>query len=567
MKKNKRLLYNMENLPDKYLEEVFENPVKKSRIHWKSAVLSAACVMLVFSIPVLMKKNSVKPDIPQESRVSNDTSCIQKTVNDVSGEMKVYIPDEDLLDWSVCSKEPKEFVYKYSDTNGYVKDGYYQVNFLKDKKFESQINEEIKEASDRLRTHYKDEYLAAAEESTYPETVDPSETSGIIVVPGVKNGYLEIILGYETPGTKNDFTCRNYDYLEMIRYDLVSQKKIESFSDYFIEGADQKKLLDIFDTVGCSGNALNPVDMKGYYPDEKLSGEDAVIFKNDEGKFRMIWSEWVDNFDKISNYLKPEELLDYSDILENVTPEESKIDVYRNVKCELSIDGNIGYAVILGPNCYMTEKEIREKNAEELKIYEAAFRYYLSDKQEKITDCILYIMDNTDDNFRCRNVFENPDVCLQNESKFERSMAEVNIVSGLNAENSENVFIDTDSYKGLGNRTDFFTEKGKEYVINYILENEIYKRPEDHSPENTTQKGSDKQNREEAEKYFNEVYWGEWENVSSAEGYASFFGFYHNDTMASAWIDVPFEMINEKYFDIEKYKEEQAKQKNDKQKK
>lgn len=123
---------------------------------------------------------------------------------------------------------PREYSVHYLWNESYKKrNGYYELDFLKDEGLQARINGDIRVAMDELRKHYKPEYA---------DTVD-----GISLKMSCRNGYLSLILGYfdDSAGTNVYMeTVLAYHHAETLTYDLIEGKKIERFSDLFFEGED-----------------------------------------------------------------------------------------------------------------------------------------------------------------------------------------------------------------------------------------------------------------------------------------------------------------------------------------
>ena len=123
---------------------------------------------------------------------------------------------------------PREYSVLYLWNESYKKrNGYYELDFLKDEELQARINGDIRAAMDELRKHYKPEYA---------DTVD-----GISLKMSCRNGYLSLILGYfdDSAGTNVYMeTVLAYHHAETLTYDLIEGKKIERFSDLFFEGED-----------------------------------------------------------------------------------------------------------------------------------------------------------------------------------------------------------------------------------------------------------------------------------------------------------------------------------------
>ncbi len=123
---------------------------------------------------------------------------------------------------------PREYSVHYLWNESYKKrNGYYELDFLKDEELQARINGDIRAAMDELRKHYKPEYA---------DTVD-----GISLKMSCRNGYLSLILGYfdDSAGTNVYMeTVLAYHHAETLTYDLIEGKKIERFSDLFFEGED-----------------------------------------------------------------------------------------------------------------------------------------------------------------------------------------------------------------------------------------------------------------------------------------------------------------------------------------
>ncbi len=71
MKKNEKLLYDLGDIPQKYIDKALDNPVIKAKTNWKKVAVLAACACAVFAVSLsfLLKNGSV--DITKEEKGDN----------------------------------------------------------------------------------------------------------------------------------------------------------------------------------------------------------------------------------------------------------------------------------------------------------------------------------------------------------------------------------------------------------------------------------------------------------------------------------------------------------------
>jgi len=156
-------------------------------------------------------------------------------------------------------EEKKDYYYSCPAFNDNLKlqDGYYFIEgVLKNTDLENKINEDIRQATDRLRENYSEKYI----DSLYNGKVyisgidDKSEAQGVGVQVICRNGMLSVLLAYACPEKLIFFgTCdfsrldesRNLviEHAETLNYDLVTGKRIERFSELLEEGKDWKSSL------------------------------------------------------------------------------------------------------------------------------------------------------------------------------------------------------------------------------------------------------------------------------------------------------------------------------------
>lgn len=91
MKKNVKLLYDLENIPDKYIEKALDTPVIKARIQWKKIALLAACAAIAISLPFII--NSSNMHLTKEN-ITNESKGDNSVLSNSQAEPKFYINDE-----------------------------------------------------------------------------------------------------------------------------------------------------------------------------------------------------------------------------------------------------------------------------------------------------------------------------------------------------------------------------------------------------------------------------------------------------------------------------------------
>ena len=230
--------------------------MKKNTRLRKTICLAAACLTLAASFTGcdLDTENVSSSDI-----LTEDTSIPAETSS---------LPDSN-------SALPESFefngIHSYLVINNYrfphysVEDGYYTIHFLADNDFQDKVNNDIKEAMQKISLSYNKDYLAEKDGPLYPHdwsaivnsvyNADEMEmANGIAIELICQNGYLSIALGYldsdgysESAKTqlKDEFYPERYwDIVETLNYDIINNKKIENFSELLCDGADASAVLN-----------------------------------------------------------------------------------------------------------------------------------------------------------------------------------------------------------------------------------------------------------------------------------------------------------------------------------
>lgn len=215
-----------------------------------AAVLTASVFMLTGCTELSSSEVVVKPDT---------TVPITEPVTEAVTEPVVTEPETVVrTDINQIRNKPEEQDdYRYSAPADFeecytVTDGYYQINFLKDKLFQDEINQDIKAAADELKKMSSDDYSSSAARSHSSEVIS---TGGIVADIICRNGFLSVMLeyGYYEPYAhvqaaaystllQNKQNVR-MDHVVTLNYELSTKNRIENFSDLFYNGTDAESCM------------------------------------------------------------------------------------------------------------------------------------------------------------------------------------------------------------------------------------------------------------------------------------------------------------------------------------
>lgn len=95
MKKNKRFLYDMENIPDRFLDEAENAPVVKKKIRWSTIISVAACLALIWAVPAGVSKIKISHNnIPGSPEVTSETDEVTEISEVSETELTTDISEE-----------------------------------------------------------------------------------------------------------------------------------------------------------------------------------------------------------------------------------------------------------------------------------------------------------------------------------------------------------------------------------------------------------------------------------------------------------------------------------------
>lgn len=221
MKKNKRLLDSVGNIPDRFIEEAFFGGIiKNGKRKWITVLAAAACLIGAIAVPatVLNSRNKIS---------DNDNSMVTTAVSETKPEVTEYVNESGTVTGTGPARA-EDYIpdRNYSRVKCKGLTGNNTVDFLKDKEFENTVNNDIRQAINKIK------------ESSFSIGISPrAEFSATII-----NGYMEITVmceGYE----HNHFETVEYiedyeDHCIILAYDIINGKRIEKFSDLFYEGEE-----------------------------------------------------------------------------------------------------------------------------------------------------------------------------------------------------------------------------------------------------------------------------------------------------------------------------------------
>jgi len=266
MKKDKRLLDSIGNIPDRFIEEAFFGSiVKTEKRKWITVLAAAACLIGAIAVPaaVLNSKNNVSDN--------NDNSMVTTAVSETG-------PD-DIYDYYNTSESEKMQIktvpfmgtgperpdgYEpdrvYSSVHCFLDeddDGYASVSFLKDKEFEKKINSDIREVIDNIisstdtGTNTEETRLPGYVYDIYDdidEVIDKAKIKHRLSdyyyydMSDIINGYMSIEIGCREKHTsypKNiSEVIYSLEHCTVLVYDIIEGKRIEKITDMFYGGEE-----------------------------------------------------------------------------------------------------------------------------------------------------------------------------------------------------------------------------------------------------------------------------------------------------------------------------------------
>lgn len=280
-----------------------------------------------------------------------------------------YMPD----------RQSSEFnTYDCSGTKG----GYHYIRFLRDKQLEERINADIREASDLLKPYYDEKYIEASSDRERGTLI---RTNGVSMVVSCKNGYLSILLYYESKDIKNNDPVfynysQSYDYAVSLNYDLFTGEKIEKLSDLFYEGAD---------FVPAMNNAIADFISTHYVPSTEVKQKidfSGLLGEPDVFTINGVWLPQDNAYFYDSPYLfyiyNEKNIYDlmvvgkYRDMSELFVDEDDAYDMkYTEWEEDYIIEDGL-YIPYVKSSRYHTEEEIKERNELYYNAYKAAAKVF-----------------------------------------------------------------------------------------------------------------------------------------------------------------------------------------------
>ncbi len=286
--KAENLLKNIGEVDDRFIEEadcvITQKRNNTKGITYKICAGVAACAASVFLIVALENKLNNEHSDPKTTQTSDTSVQTSITTNSNTAATVSTNTETSITETQPAVTEKKYTVqtnpvtaiygnggtksaspqlnkYSYLDIDNTVKsyytidNGYYRIEFLKDKNFQALINSEIKAAMDEISNWYDPGYLAEKDGEFYqsgwtgPSYVSEStaktgeleKTNGIVIELMCKNGYLSIALGYvDCDGFKgwDNKNERRFDIVHTLNYDIINNKKISNISQLFYDGTD-----------------------------------------------------------------------------------------------------------------------------------------------------------------------------------------------------------------------------------------------------------------------------------------------------------------------------------------
>lgn len=315
--------------------------------------------------------NSVSPDLENEN--------ITETVTEIS-EAEITEPAvtrKSISDIRTRTESVSDDLY--STVNDFssayeVKDGYYEINFLKDKEFQKKINDDIRFAMDSLKKYQSPEYTELASRSHSAEVM---KTGGIVADIICRNGFLSVLLeyGYVEPFSRTQAGAYSvllsdgdvhFDHAVTLNYELFSQTRVTDFSELFYSDSDWISSVRIAEDYVYN-------DSVPYYAEEKpdMFTLDYIIYATEEGMAVARYNTYDLNLtlcsDMISSFYR-----DMSEVCENTA--DFKYDMFTESSLRTCDSCGQDYMYRqIDTSRFYSDDEIATFNAEIEKLYEHGF--------------------------------------------------------------------------------------------------------------------------------------------------------------------------------------------------
>lgn len=523
MKNNEKFLDDLEKIPDRFLDEINNPQVKERKFQWSILVSVAACIAAVISVPVIIL-NSKKPEssiVPMTSEVSEvSVTTSDKETESVYDEKEISNVDYEMQNQSEDIFPEPFFKFYYLTTKTYsqitkeysydAEEKYFRINFLKDKEFENQINQEIAELLESMPSEFK--YPDSAPSAFHTginsaeineEANENPETKDIFIIPCIRNGYFSFMIAGRITDTVTG--TERFEHAHSFMYDLVEKKKVNSLNEFFSEENDSEKLIQKYtEEYGHEGEITGFANYNIIY-----SG------KNDESFFVPLNMTFA-----VENNIPFTRTRDFSEILDEdfITAAEQESVIKWGTETIVCNGTEISYDTLEKSTLYpdsWCEKHNRIKKAvmeDMVKIFEVnggftdTNRCYIFSNQCNISDTLLGR--NVQNFYRNLCMYYSPSVTMY----------------------------DTDTVKKI-NISDIFTEEGTEYISGLSEEKSF----------------ADKE-------YFIDMLNTEqitfrYEKSTVSDTVKMFFSYNSqlNNPESILEADIPAEMMNNRYFDYEKY--------------
>ena len=395
MKKNKRLLYTLGNIPEKYIDEAISEKARKMKTQWKYIITAAACFVVIAAVPVYIMKKSPNQNGSNNNgditvtEVSEVTSESQTSVSTAQTEQTESTPQKEMIFAGTGPEKASD--YKPDSMNSSAgnfdfKDGYFVVSFLKDKEFEERINADIREATDSLQPYFDEKYLENAHLSADANSWENLDnTHGLTIYPNCCNGYLSIVIGYAYLMTNEDLflTNKSYEHVITLNYDLFEKKKIEKFSDLFYNGEDILSLVNenltyYIENFSLLGTQVQKKKFDGLTELPELFTIDSIIFSADNPFFNAAPEIYFDSNQEIYDHMITGKYRDMRNIVDDNLCEAYDNPYFEwDIKTKKVKEDNITayYKEITGSR-FHTQEEINEYQNLNDKLQHIAVEYY-----------------------------------------------------------------------------------------------------------------------------------------------------------------------------------------------
>lgn len=284
------------------------------------------------------------------------------TVENQNGEWVVTNTLSDFSDESIMN------YYYISSYNGYISNLPQTVTYLKNKKFEAEINAFIEESKREL-SPYRETYI----EECKPNDAIVGEDE-IRIYHYISNGYLSVTVGYVKWNGRTDGLGDIWYMCRSAVYDIVNIKKINSIDELFPVGFDYESAI-ISDLERYAGSfsaapsALLEVDYEftlnsiifNYNPEIFTSGNEVYL------------GDYCDEF------FIPNNPLDFSDYVTCEVNRHSYSSTLGDIYCGIEASES---GIHFRPSRYLTDEELADADKAVLKAYKEISEDYEQHKNE-----------------------------------------------------------------------------------------------------------------------------------------------------------------------------------------